>query len=177
MRKCFKIDADIDTLAKDAPNIFIVYISLVYHWLTWMLWSFPAVLQHFSLFFFSKVRSHWLWHAIYHSDAQQGICHRKSGTTTAKVGLESGVPWKKTVKHRQNPNLFMSCFGVSKCNLGKTKLNDMQLIQHMWDIYVYSIHECNLHMKMQTIFWVHVIVHVCIQAHTTHTNLHIYSRF
>ena len=169
MRK-IKIDADIDTPAQDAPNISILYISLVYHCLTWMLWSFPAVLQHVS-----KVGSHWLRHAVYHPNAQQGICHWKSGTTTAKVGLESGVPWKKQWNTGTIQTFFMSSFGVSKCSLGKTKLNDMQLIQHMLDMFdMYT----RMYLHMVT-FWIHVCLHVCIDvctSHThTHTNIHIYS--
>lgn len=161
--RSLKLDADISTLpySLDQSGVSLSHLNVI----------FFSRFASFFFAFFSKVRSHWLRHAVYHPDAQQGICHWKSGTTTAKVGLESGVPWRKEWNTGTIQTFFMSSFAVSKCNLGKTKLNDMQLIQHMLDMFdMYT----RMYLHMAT-FWIHVCLHVCIDACTTHTNIQNYS--
>lgn len=162
----------IDTSAKDAPNIF-----------TYSLYQSGASLSHlnvmvFSRFasfffaFFSKVRSHWLRHAVYHPDAQQGICHWKSGTTTAKVGLESGVPWKKQWSTGKIQTFL--CFVSVFRNAVWVKQSWMICSWYSicW-ICLICIQECIC--IWQLFGFMYVCTYALMPAPHTHTNIHIYS--
>lgn len=155
----------ISTLPHKMSQIyFIIYISLVYHCLTWMLWSFLAVLQHFS-----KVRSHWLRHPVYHPDAQQGICHWKSGTATAKVGLESGVPWKKqwSTGKIQTFLCFVSVF--QNAVWAKQSWMICSWYSICWICFIYVCKNVFAYCD----FLDSCVFDVCIDACTTHSNIHI----